>query len=105
MTKRHHLRFSATAAMEPTAIAELSGAARPSLPKPPKRRVGRDPAFTATLIRKPTMKRLRKLQKTLKPPLNLKFLSEACHRLALDEIGGDRVVQLAHSLSREDAPS
>ena len=51
------------------------------------------------------MKRLRKLQKTLTPSLNLKFLSEACHRLALDEIGGERVVQMAHSLSREDAPS
>lgn len=105
MTKRNHHSLSATAAMEPTAIAELSGAARSGLPKPPKRRVGRDPAFTATLILRPTMKRLRKLQKTLAPSLNLKFLSEACHRLALDEIGGDRVVQLAHSLSRENAPS
>lgn len=104
MSKRRHPRFSATAAMEPTAIAELSGAAT-SLPKPPKRRVGRDPAFIATLIKRPTMKRLRKLQKTFKPTLNLKFLSEACHLLALDEIGGDRVVKLAHSLSREDAPS
>lgn len=91
--------------MEPTAITELSGAARSGLPKPPKRRVGRDPAFTATLIRKPTMKRLRKLQKTATPPLNLKFLSEACHRLALEELGGDRVVQLARALSKEDEPS
>ncbi len=86
-------------------MAELSGAARPSLPKPPKRRVGRDPAFTTTLIKRPTMKRLRKLQKTFEPPLNLKFLSEACHRLALDEIGGERVAQLAYSLSRADASS
>ncbi len=51
------------------------------------------------------MKKLRKLQKTLKPRLNLKYLSEACHRLALDEIGDERVVQMAHSLSKEDAPS
>lgn len=105
MSKRNHHRLSAIAAMEPTATAELSGAARSSLPKPPKRRVGRDPAFTTTLILRPTMKKLRKLQKTLKPRLNLKYLSEACHRLALDEIGDERVVQMAHSLSKEDAPS
>lgn len=105
MSKRHHHSLSVSAAMEPTAIAELSGAARSGLPKPPKRRVGRDPAFTATLICKPTMKRLRKLQKTLTPGLNLKFLSEACHRLALEEIGGKRVVQLARCLSKADEPS
>lgn len=105
MSKSNHHRLSAGAAMEPTAIATLPGAAKPSLPKPPKRRVGRDPAFTATLIQKPTMKRLRKLQKTAKPPLNLKFLSEACHRLALEEVGGERVVQLARTLSKEDEPS
>lgn len=105
MSRKHYHRLSVTAAMEPTAIAEFSGAARRSLPKPPKRRVGRDPAFTATLIRKPTMKRLRKLQKTAEPPLNLKFLSEACHLLALEELGGERVVQKAHSLSKQDESS
>lgn len=105
MSRKHHHRLSVNAAMEPTAITELSGAARSGPPKPPKRAVGRDPAFTATLIRKPTMKRLRKLQKTLTPPLNLKFLSEACHRLALEEVGGDRVVQLARALSKEDEPA
>lgn len=105
MSKRNHPRLSASAAMEPTAIAELCGAALAGLPKPPKRRVGRDPAFIATLIRKPTMKRLRKLQKTQKPPLiNLKYLSEACHRLALEELGDERVVQLARCLSRGDEP-
>ena len=105
MRRRNHKRFSGSAAMEPTAVSELSGAAQSSLPKPPKRAVGRDPAFTATLVRKPTMKRLRKLQKTLDPPINMKFLSEACHRLALEESGGERVVQLARSLSQGDEPA
>lgn len=91
------------AALEPTARAELSGAAESPSPTRPKRGRKRDPAFAATLILRPTLSRLRKLQRRSRPRLNLKFLSEACHQLALEEIGDERVVQRARALARADS--
>ncbi|MCK7499563.1 MAG: hypothetical protein MZW92_61065 [Comamonadaceae bacterium] len=59
---------------------------------------------TATLVRRDTLKVLRKLQKsTPKPRLDLKFLSEACHQLAL-EIGPEEVVKRAYALWQQRAP-
>ena len=92
--------LSDRAALEPTARSELSGAASGRLPTRPKRGRKRDAAFAATLILKPTMSMLRKLQRRSNPPINLKYLSEACHQLALEEIGAESVVMRAESLAR-----
>lgn len=95
--------LSDRAALEPTARSELSGATGSPSPTRPKRGRKRDPAFAATLILRPTLSRLRKLQRLSRPHLNLKFLSEACHQLALEEIGVERVVQRARSLAKADS--
>jgi hypothetical protein len=92
-----------TAATEPLAGPPGGGAAHIRLPKSPKHGAQRDPAFTATLVRRDTLKVLRKLQKsTPKPRLDLKFLSEACHQLAL-EIGPEEVVKRAYALWQQRA--
>ncbi len=92
------------AAMEPVAGPLVGGAALARLPKSPKHAAQRDPAFTATLVRRDTLRVLRKLQKsTPKPRLDLKFLSEACHQLAL-EIGPEAVVKRAYALWQQRAP-
>jgi hypothetical protein len=87
------------AAMEHTAGPVGKGAAELGLPKPPLSK-GHDPAFVPTLVRRDTLKLLRKLQKSTKPKrLNLKFISEACHRIALS---GDHaeIVRVAELLSQ-----
>lgn len=78
---------------------DSSGAAAAAPPKSPKRRGRRDPAFVPTLILKPTMSKLRKLQRHCRPPINLKFLAEACLQLALERVTDGEVVERAVTLS------
>jgi hypothetical protein len=103
MNARHDKSWD-TAALEPGAGPVAGGAAQGRLPKSPKHGAHRDPAFTATLVRRDTMKVLRKLQKsTPKPRLDLKFLSEACHQVALER-GPEEVVKRAYALWQQRVP-
>lgn len=77
-----------------------TGAAAVRPTKPPKREVAKDPDFVPTLIGRQTMKSLRQLQKADKPPLNLKYLSEACQQLGLEQAGGEAVRERAHLLAQ-----
>lgn len=79
---------------------DVGGAAKKRPPKRPKRGMGQDPSFVPTLIGRESMKSLRKLQKADRPPVNLKYLSEACHQLALEIHGGQAVRERALSLSQ-----
>ncbi|TXG80683.1 MAG: hypothetical protein E6R14_08880 [Thermomicrobiales bacterium] len=53
-----------------------------------------------TLILKPTMSKLRKLQRLRRPPINLKYLAEACLQLAFEKATDGEVVDRATRLSR-----
>lgn len=83
--------------------ASVAGGAVEKLTKSPKRKPNHDPYFRPTLIRAETLRTLRKLQKQSTKQINLKFLAEACCRIALQ---GDHanVVSLAQSLASRDAP-
>lgn len=96
----HNKASLGAAAMEHTATLDGKGAAEARLPKPPRGR-GRDPEFAPTLVHRVTLKLLRKLQKSAKSKrLNLKFISEACHRIALRGDHGE-IVRLAELLAEE----
>lgn len=90
--------------MKLSGIVVGAGAAAEPLPK--QRRSDkdwRDPGFVPTLVRKETMRKLRKLQKnTPSPHLNLKWLSEACILIALEN-GSDEVVNRANQLKQRSA--
>lgn len=81
---------------------DSEGAADVRLPKPPRRKQRRDPRFRTTLVTVDTLNSLRKLQKRMNPRLSLKFISEACHRIALQQ-GGEEVMRVAELLAQEPA--
>lgn len=97
---RETKRGSGRSAVESSDRRDGSGAATSALPKPPKRRGRRDPDFVPTLILKATMSKLRKLQRLGRPPINLKYLAEACLQLAFERVTDGEVVERAARLSR-----
>lgn len=55
----------------------------------------------ATLIRRETLRVMRRLQKsTPKPHPDLRYVSEACHQLALEVLGADAIMERAMRLAR-----